>query len=576
MKYSMIEFKKELKSLGIKITNYRPEKPRPIIVDGIGPVNAERFAREALKIIQTKGLSDFQTTLKIISDVARCHRTLKKYCEKEGLVEGDPVSKILIPEAYKELTLNLDQSHIGRDLRFFMTTPDEYVSEIAGPVYLKVSNIQEEQAIKMARKVVTEYLPRNERGVSVKQNNSGETIEVYNTYVPPVWDLYEDRVPDKLPRLFRKLVYHLFPLEIEREYFFTWLYNSLFKRSYVYLVLCGAPGTGKNRLKLVLRALHGFQNTVDGKRSTLVDRFNSQLAEATLAWFDELKYDHDMENVMKEIQNDTISIERKNFDATRSTRLYASLIVSNNKPRDNYIAFDARKFCPLVISKHRLETSMTYEEIQELTEKVENREHANFDIKFLAQIGRWIKKHGDSGKWPNLEYRGPMFYKLAHTSMSRWQKRAVMTMLELKTNVHSRIQADPEKGVRWSEVEDKILKAGKEKTMQFPDYSSVRHFFDVFVDGVGAKTFKTLGIRNNILGDFWVKVIKQDAEVLTDANDEIELPKTIKNRIEAVDRIPLKERNRQKRLAEAKAWRLAREAELEKGKKKKRAAHEIL
>src|SRR5690606_21243232 len=111
----------------------------------------------------------------------------------------------------------------------------------------------------------------------------------------------------------------------------SWLYHSMFKRSFVYLILCGAPGTGKNRLKLVLRALHGHINTIDGKRSTLIERFNSQLADSTLAWFDELHYNMEMENTMKELQNDSISIERKGIDATRSTSIHASLIISNNK-----------------------------------------------------------------------------------------------------------------------------------------------------------------------------------------------------------------------------------------------------
>ena len=132
------------------------------------------------------------------------------------------------------------------------------------------------------------------------------------------------------------------------------MYAALFNRAYTFLILCGAGGIGKNRLKLVNKALHGHHNAIDGKKSTFTERFNSQLYDCTEAWFDELTYTMDMENVMKEIQNDTISIERKGIDATRSTKIYASSVISNNKPRDNYIAFDARKFVPLQLTNNRL------------------------------------------------------------------------------------------------------------------------------------------------------------------------------------------------------------------------------
>src|SRR5690606_14664466 len=139
--------------------------------------------------------------------------------------------------------------------------------------------------------------------------------------------------------------------------------------------------------------------------------------ESTLAWVDELRYDDEMENTMKELQNDSISIERKGIDTTRATKIHASIVISNNKPRANYIAFDARKFVALKIAGHRLEESMSLEEIDLLTRKVEDEKSEHFDSKFLAQIAKWIKRRGASKKWRNLEYKGPMFWTLAHTSM---------------------------------------------------------------------------------------------------------------------------------------------------------------
>ena len=365
--------------------------------------------------------------------------------------------------------------------------------------------------------MIPEYLPRSKPGID-KLKSKGKESVVFNKYIPPLWKNYQefDKLPDRLPTIFEKLVTHLFPIAEEREYFYAWLHASMYSRAFVYLVLCGAPGTGKNRLKLILRALHGHANSIDGKRSTLVERFNSQLSDSTLAWFDELHYDMDMENIMKELQNDTISIERKGVDATRATRIYASLVISNNKPRDNYIAFDARKFVPLKVTSKRLEQSMTKEEIDQLTAKVENEDSETFDIKFLAQIAKWIKKHGKSNKWPQLEYKGPMFYTLAHTSMSRWQKKAATMVLEANPQTSARITYDEEKGFLWSSMQEINQKKNGDRSLQFPDFTSVKYFFDIFKDGQGRKAFKTRNVKDNIMGDFWVKPLFEHTAIITE------------------------------------------------------------
>lgn len=446
------------------------------------------------------------------------HELVVSYVDKNNIGYEEP-KVVEIPESFKNLTLNIDASHPGNQTKFFMTTPDEFVSIVSGSVYVKTAQIDEPTAHRVARKVFPQYLPRNKAGIANQKDEQGVEQEFFNTYVPPAWtriDGYED-LPDELPETFSKLVKHLFPIKEEREYFFSWLWHSLFKRSFVYLVLCGAPGTGKNRLKLILRALHGHSNTIDGKRSTLIERFNSQLADSTLAWFDELKYDIEMENMMKELQNDSISIERKGIDATRSTRIYASLIISNNKPRDNYIAFDARKFAPLQVSDSRLETSMTVKEITRMTEKVEDWSNPKYDLEYIAQIGKWIKKHGRSEKWPQLEYKGPMFWMLAHTSMSRWQKKAATLVLEATKSPPGRAARDEEKGFLWSSIYELSQRKHGEKSLQFPDFSSVKHFFDIFRDAEGKTAFKTSIVRNSLMGDFWVKSKSARVAILTEA-----------------------------------------------------------
>lgn len=511
----MSQLSEALEAISLKILKYDPAKQRPITTDRRGTVNIEKFSK-----ILTEELGKKAATFPEVWDAIHNQKEMMDLLvehSKTKQVFSAPV-EIEIPAELADLTLNCDMTAKGRDNdRFFCTHPDETLSNIAGDFYLICNQMNIAQAVASARKVVPEYLPRDAPGVVTKKSGDGKKYPAYNKYVPPNWWNYEfdDDLPDKLPESFRKLVHHLFPLEIEREYFYSWLYYSLFERAFVYLVLCGAPGTGKNRLKLVMRALHGHINTIDGKKSTLVERFNSQLSDATLAWFDELQYDMDMENNMKELQNDSISIERKGVDATRATRIYASLVVSNNKPRDNYLPFDARKFAPLVVADTRLETSMTPKEINVLTRKVEDQTAETFDVEFIAQIAKWIKNHGKSKKWPNLEYRGPMFWTLAHTSMSRWQKKSVMMLLEAKPS--GRIVYDDKRGFLWSSVQESGQRKHGDKSLQFPDFTTIKYFFDVFKDGEGRTAFETKNVAKNIMGDFYVKPLFKDMAIITDA-----------------------------------------------------------
>lgn len=512
-----------LDEVGFDVTKVDPSKQRVVSINGGATITADRMC-ETLKLALRQNITKYPLVMEMMFNPGDLRECLIEIAKRENKIVGTKAA-IEVPDSYRELTLNIDQSHTGRDVKYFMTTKDEFVSEISGNVYVRVMQMRDDEAMSVARKVVPQYMPRDPNGVVTVKNVGAETVDVFNTYVPPMWVRYKGELPDRLPKLFEKLVNHLFPSEYERDYFYAWLYESLFGRAYVYLILCGPGGTGKNRLKLIMRALHGHHNTVDGKRSTLRERFNSQLADSTLAWFDELHYDMEMENFMKEIQNDSISIERKGVDATRSTRIYASCVISNNKPRDNYIAMDARKFVPLQITQTRLDKVMTAEEIDTLTKKVENWSSEHFDIKFVAQIGRWIRKYGKlkSRKWPHLEYKGPMFYKLAHTSLSRWQKKAASTLIAGDKLNNSRIVVDSKLGYLWSTVADNTQKKNGDRALQYPDHSTVRHFFDIFVDAKGKKVFKTSPVPKDLMGDFYVKVINKQASILTEMDVNLQV-----------------------------------------------------
>lgn len=513
-----------LKDIDHELKAFHADKQRSVETVKRGKLTIEKLSE---KIISSLGPKLSQYPAPIIetvldqSELEKAIRELAK--EKNSLIEEQDQENPYADRIRSgEITLNMDMSVDTRDKSAFFLTKNEYRLPHSGEKYLRMANIQDVEAYKLARAVFPQYSPRSEKGVTlVYDHRTKEEYEHFNSYIPPSWEetykANRGNLPNALPPLFKKLVYHLFPLLEERSYFFHWLYRSLFDRAMVYLVLCGAPGTGKNRLKLVMRALHGHWNTIDGKKSTFTDRFNSQWTDSTLVWFDELKYDISMENTMKEIQNDTISIERKGVDATRSTKIYSSVVISNNKPRDNYLAFDARKFAPLLITQDRLEKSMKPEEIDELTRKVEDPDSPDFDIEFLQQIIKWLRYNAkEEDRWPNLEYKGPMFYRLAHTSMSRWQKAAVSYVMSTKPEQAVRLEYDNELGFKWASLLEFILsKKGRGRPDMFPDNSSIQHFFESFVDGEGKKVFKTSSVKGDIQNDFWVKQLA-DVKIFTE------------------------------------------------------------
>jgi hypothetical protein len=295
----------------------------------------------------------------------------------------------------------------------------------------------------------------------------------------------------------------------------------------VYLVLCGAPGVGKNTLKRVLKALHGDLNTVDGKKSTLTTQFNSQLSNGTLIWFDELRYNEAEENVMKEIPNDSISIESKGVDASRSTLLYGSYVISNNKPRDNYLSMDARKFAPINLTSKRLEESMDPKEIEELLNKLDPTKET-YDVQFISQMANWILKNCDSDEWPNDEYRSEMFYVLTHTSMTKWQRKLMSIISDMKVGGHEYVKgkvnkAEVEKfkiygygSISCSAMEllfESYNKAEK-RNLIFPEFSTVESFLTYYRDLSGNKVCKITKIPGNVNGDFIIEKTSSDISMV--------------------------------------------------------------
>lgn len=514
----MNAIEKAITAAKIKILKYSPEKQRSITTSA-GTMDVKKFTKLLSEKIGPK-LVEHPEIVKVLNDPMGMNDLLNDYAEAH-LEEGN--SSVMVPENLKHYTLNIDiTSKEENSKRFFLTTEEDLVSEgVSGRFYLDLCKIPPPQAVSSARAVVPKYMPRRPRGVSeIKSPTTLENISFFNTYVPPEWEQWKLRNPDawkklpaKPPELVIKLLKHLIPLKEEREYLYAWIYTSITSRSYVYLVLCGAPGAGKNRFKLLLRALHGMNNTADGKKETFganENKFNGQMEDNTLIWFDELKYNHDMEPRLKEYQNDYISIERKGVDATKSTEIYPSMVISNNYPRDNYLPFDSRKFAPLVLADRDLKYSMATDEIAELSDRIDSSKPI-FDVKYVAQIAKWILTVGEkhTHKWPYMEYKGPKFWEIAHASMARWQKIAVMAASVATLRGPQPGWDEKKKAFLWSKLEESLRRKKEYESKDYRDATTVKSFFDTFRDEHGVKMFETETVKSNkTFHDFWVVPIQ--------------------------------------------------------------------
>jgi hypothetical protein len=80
-----------------------------------------------------------------------------------------------------------------------------------------------------------------------------------------------------------------------------------------------------------------------------------------------------------------------------------------------------------------------------------------------------------------------------------------------------RAVVDPKKGILWSSIQELSQKKNGDRSLQFPDFTTIKYFFDIFLDSKGNKAFKTESIRDDIMGDFWVKPVVGNLKIVTEA-----------------------------------------------------------
>ncbi len=442
---------------------------------------------------------------------------LKKELKEQQAIE-------LTPE-YRHVQLYCDPTNHGDDNFYLVDTRDNTISDKDPRNYILQMGWKPREAVINAIGASKAYEPTKGPGL-IRPVSEGE-CGIFNTYRRPAWqtcDMYELITP-KVPTLIDKLVKHVIPLEIEREFFYSWLFTALTSRAPTYLIFCGKGGTGKTTLKEVCFEFMGPHNSDAGKHSLTGAQFNSQLEGKTLLWFDELKYGAKEENTLKEWQNKRMGMEKK-FQDTVQLNMTASMIISNNETHDNYIRMTGRKFVPLQVNTERLETSMTFQEIEELKEIIT-------DPKYMCQFGKWILQNGKDPRWPILEYRGPDFYRLAAKTSHSWAKAVAHKLLYPPPLGRGGIVKDyrvPGKGIQWSLLAEVLKKdKGFSRLALNADYTKVFSALTEFCTSKGEPLFEVElvsdDVEKNPLGDFYITVKRTPEKEIAEAM-KVDPPKT--------------------------------------------------
>lgn len=524
--YNMFEkfLQRTLPPAGLEVSKFSYGAAKPITMKSGVRKQVPTFQKDIQKIYRSfaaiGGSRDIDLELlgPCFLTEASLTRAITKYLkgfesEIPDTKDGDPI----VPPGLAHLDLCVDPNsgNGGKELFYFLFDRErKIISSLSAMFY--ITQCQITNPVKHAKFVLPIYEPTRELGYFDFRTPDGDELEAVNSYRPPLWTYYSEKLPDKLPREI-EILFNQIKGSMDRKFFYHFLRQMLIGRNSVYLVLQGDGGTGKSIMKDVFRAIVGTHNYASGRINTLTGNFNSILAETKLVVFDELKYTQSEEAVMKEIPNSSISIEGKFKSATKNTKIFCSMMVMNNFKRDNYIAMDGRKFAPLRVSNKPLVELLSREQIEKIVTKCADISDPGYDEAYVTQIGRWILKHGDhSNLFPQGEYKGSKYWELAHSSLTQWQRAVANALLDPgdpgNADYRRIFQEGPNK---FKEFKNTITKKGsrKDSGVKFPnDISAYREFLSIYKNLKGKKVFE-VGEFDEDEQDFNLYILPKEEEI---------------------------------------------------------------
>ena len=237
MGQALEQFEEVSELTNLKVLRNNLARQRPITTNR-GTMNVEKLCSLMIKDL-SRDANKYPIVWEALHDLKEMEKLLFEYSKVRGILHGGKV-EMEIPPDMQGAILNMDIT-ATKESRFFLTHSEkETVLKPSGDAYILLHQMSPAEAAAQARKVVPEYMPRGERGITVVERD-GITNTLFNLYTPPSWVDHPkwETLPDELPSLFLKLVRHLFPLEIERSYLYAWLYESWSSPDKVDTDLCG-------------------------------------------------------------------------------------------------------------------------------------------------------------------------------------------------------------------------------------------------------------------------------------------------------------------------------------------------
>lgn len=245
----------------------------------------------------------------------------------------------------------------------------------------------------------------------------GQEVSVINSHVFPQWRKREIESPE-YPSEFKEFMEHFFPCKESRAYVLDWMHYMLVSRNECHLLLHGKKGTGKGTFSALCRQLVGTMNYKTIDIGFWDNRFNKELKNNRLCYFDEHDITRENKNRLKAYANPTLSIEEKGKNVGADIRNHASYIISNNNAGGNFLEMDDRRFSVPVTAKEKLEIAKGEEWIKEFNDLIEE------DELFIANIGKLLlsRKPTHSNYLP---FKSDVFYMLVNLSLTEWQRKLI-------------------------------------------------------------------------------------------------------------------------------------------------------
>jgi len=280
------------------------------------------------------------------------------------------------------------------------------------------------------------FYPLNPEPIFESEFNR-RTLTHFNIYNTPKWLSIQATDSSRCPERIWTLLNNVFPDPESLEYTLNWLYWAYMERNQVYLCMVGPRGVGKTMVADLAGQLVGTHYYQKADDSMLDDKFNSQLENARIIFYDEISVnDPEKINKLKRFANETTALQAKGKD-TKTIRNYSSGILANNYIDGLQIGPEERRFSIVKIGSKDLREVMSQEDINILAEYL-NRPNELEPHEDIVNFGHWlVNKYGEHNppKYSNSHVmRGDYFEMIAFNGLSQWKQFIITTFKENPTS----------------------------------------------------------------------------------------------------------------------------------------------